>query len=124
VNELEIEAIKAIVLPFLQALASGGLAGLMGYMKQEELGTSWKVIFTRKFWERFEPTKALKTVLVSMITYGVAYTFGWIPSTVEEVGIMTLIVYGVDALVKFIVRRTPISKAWNWLKTQALEIFT
>lgn len=121
--EIEIEALKAIVLPFLQVLASGGLAGLMGYMKDEELGESWKVIFTRKFWEKFEPTKAIKTILVSMIVYGIAYVMGWTPTTIAEVGILTLVVYGVDALVKVIVRRTPLVRAWNWLKAQALDIF-
>jgi len=120
---LEIEAIQAIVLPFLQAMLSGGLAGLMGYMKQEELGTSWKVIFTRKFWEKFEPTKAVKTIIVSAVVYTIALAFGWVPSTIEEVGIMTLVVYGVDALMKFIVRRTPLVKVWNWLKEEALKVY-
>lgn len=118
-----IEITEEIVKALLQAIASGGLAGLMGYMKQEELGTSWKVIFTKKFWEKFQPTKALKTVLVSMIVYGIAYYFKVAPQTIEEIGLMTFIVYGVDALVKFIVRRTPLVRAWNWLKVQALEIF-
>ena len=108
---------------FVQAIMSGGLAGLMGYMKQEELGTSWKVIFTRKFWEKFEPTKALKTIFIAMTVYGVSFYFGMNPNTFEEVGVMTLIVYGVDALVKFIVRRTPLVTAWNWLKEKALGIF-
>jgi len=118
--EITVEMLKA----FLQAIMSGGLAGLMGYMKQEELGTSWKVIFTRKFWEKFEPTKALKTMLISVIVYGISFYFGVKPATTfEEVGVMTLIVYGVDALMKFIVRRTPIVSGWNWLKEKALEIF-
>ena len=118
--EITAEMLKA----FLQALMSGGLAGLMGYMKQEELGTSWKVIFTRKFWEKFQPTKALKTIIISVIVYGVSYYFGVTPSsTFEEIGVMTLIVYGVDALMKFIVRRTPIVTAWNKLKEKALQVF-
>lgn len=117
-----LETIKAVILPFLQALASGGLAGLMGYMKMEELGNSWKVIFTRKFWEVFEPTKALKTILISMIVYGIAYVYGWTPAFVEGLTIMTFIVYGVDALIKLIVRRTPLVRAWNWLKKKALGI--
>jgi len=121
---MELEALKAIVLPFLQALASGGLAGLLGYMKQEELGTSWRVVLTRKFWEKFKPTKAIKTIIISMIVYGIAYSFKVGPTDVfTEVGVMTLIVYGVDALVKFLVRRTPLVRAWNWLKEQALGIY-
>jgi len=116
---MEVEIIKA----FLQAVASGGLAGLMGYMKQEELGDSWKVIFSRAFWERFEPMKAVKTIVVSMVVYGVAYAFKITPQTLEEMGAMTLIVYGADALCKLIVRRTPIVRVWNWLKEKALEIF-
>lgn len=119
-----LETIKAIILPFLQVLLSGALAGLMGYMKQEELGKSWKVIFTRKFWEQFNPVKAIKTIFVSMVVYGIAYATGWgVPDTYAEVGIMTLVVYGVDALVKFIVRRTPLVRAWNWLKEKALSIY-
>lgn len=120
---MEVEAIVAIVLPFLQALATGGLAGLLGYMKMEELGDSWKVIFTRKFWTTFKPIKALKTILISMAVYAIAYKYGVTVSTLEEIGIMTLIVYGVDALVKFIVRRTPLIRAWNWLKDKALEVY-
>ena len=117
--EITVEMVKAL----LQAIMSGGMAGLMGYMKMEELGDSWKVIFTRKFWEKFEPTKALKTVIISMIVYGIAYAFGGTPTTLEEIGVMTLVVYGVDALMKVIVRRTPIVRVWNWLKEQALDIF-
>jgi len=37
---------------------------------------------------------------------------------------MPLIVYGVDAFVKLIVRRTPLVKAWNWLKSKALAVFS
>ena len=117
--EITVEMLKA----FLQALMSGGLAGLMGYMKQEELGDSWKVIFTKKFWEKFNPVKASKTIIISVIVYGVIYVFGGTPTTLEEIGVMTLVVYGVDALMKLIVRRTPIVRAWNWLKEQALDIF-
>lgn len=119
---LEVE-IEAVVLPLLQALLSGGIAGLMGYMKQEELGDSWKVIFTKKFWDRFDPVKALKTVLISMAVYVIAYQFGWTPKTIEEIGVLTFIVYGVDALVKVIVRRTPLVRAWNWLKEQVQPVF-
>ena len=120
---MELETIKAIILPFLQAVATGGAAGLMGYMKQEDLGDSWKVIFTKKFWEKFDPVKALKTILISIIVYGIAYSFKVTITTIEEIGVMVFITYGVDALVKFIVRRTPIVRAWNWLKEQALEVF-
>jgi len=83
-----------ILIEFLKAIASGGLAGLMGYMKQEELGTSWQVIFTRKFWEKFEPTKAMKTIIISIIVYAIAYIFNATPQTIEQMGVMTLIVYG------------------------------
>jgi len=119
---MDFESLKAIALPILKAIMSGGLAGLMGYMKQEELGTSWKVIFTKKFWEKFEPTKALKTIIISMVVYGIAEAFKVSPKTLEEIGVMTLVVYGVDALVKLIVRRTPLVRAWNWLKEQAKSI--
>ena len=117
------EEIKLYVLPLLQAVLSGGLAGLIGYMKQEELGTSWKVIFTKKFWTVFDPVKALKTVLISIAVYVLAYRLGWTPKTIEEIGVMTFIVYGVDAIVKLAVRRTPLVKVWNWLKEQVLPVF-
>lgn len=121
---MEIEVLKTIILAFLQALASGGLAGLLGYMKQEELGTSWRVVLTRKFWEKFNLTKAIKTILISMVVYGVAYYYNVAPTDVfAEIGVMTLVVYGVDAFIKFIVRRTPLVKAWNWLKEKALNIY-
>ena len=114
---------EEILVAFFKALASGGLAGLMGYMKQEELGESWKVIFTRKFWEKFEPTKALKTITVSVVVYGIAYAFEIQPQTLIDMGVMTTIVYGADALVKLVVRRTPIVRIWNKIKEKALEIF-
>lgn len=121
---MDAETIKTVLLPFLQALASGGLAGLMGYMKMEELGTSWRVIFTKPFWEKFKVTKAIKTIIISVIVYGIAYYYGVAPTDVfAEIGVMTLIVYGVDALVKFIVRRTPLVRAWNRLKELALNIY-
>lgn len=59
-----------------------------------------------------------------MVVYAIAYYYGVTPTDVfAEIGVMTLIVYGVDALVKFIVRRTPLVRAWNWLKDQFLNIY-
>jgi hypothetical protein len=116
---IEIEIVKA----FLQALASGGIAGLLGYMKQENLPLSWKAIFTKEFWSHFEPTKAIKTILVSAIVYGVAFATGMTPTTIEGLGVMTTIVYAVDALVKVIVRRTPLVRLWNAVKAKFQEIY-
>jgi len=94
---------------------TGGIAALVGYMKQEELEPSWKTVLTRDFWWAFDPVKALKTVLLGMII-GAFMAKGITQDVLADFGLMTLITYGVDALVKLIVRRTPIVRAWNWLK--------
>lgn len=115
---------KEALLVALKGAATGGLAALIGYMKQEELGISWKVVFTKKFWNTFDPIKALKTVIIGMIVGAISVTFGYTYNDLVDFGVMTLIVYGVDALTKLIVRRTPIVRAWNWLKEKATSVFT
>jgi hypothetical protein len=109
-----IETLKLIV----SILVTGGLAGLVGYMKQNDLPLSWKAIFSKKFWASFEPTMAFKTIVVAAVVNLVAYAMGLEPDVfvVQETGIMTVIVYFADALVKVIVRRTPLVRFWNWLK--------
>jgi len=105
----------------------GAQAALYGYLKSEELPISWSVIFTKKFWEKFSPEKALKTILLGMV-FG-AFTQGMQflpPEMLADPGTMifinfmnTAIIMGVDQLMKLIVRRTPLVKAWNWLKEKA-----
>jgi hypothetical protein len=96
-------------------------AALYGYLKSEDLPVSWQAIFTRAFWDKFDPIKALKTTLLG----GVIGFF----TTLQMGGFITaenfiffnfanaIMVMGVDQFIKLIVRRTPIVKAWNKLKS-------
>ena len=105
----------------------GGQAALFGYLKSNELPQSWTIILTKKFWATFEPVKVFKTVVLGafMGAFGVFSTLNiqnqWLDPT------ETLIVYnfaysalvmGVDQFIKFVVRRTPIVRAWNWFKAK------
>lgn len=105
----------------------GFQASLIGYLKSEELDQSWSVIFKREFWEKFSPTKALKTVLIGTIIGGFTTGKAYLPieftSSADWIIFANffndVVILGVDQLVKFIVRRTPLVKAWDWLKEKA-----
>ena len=117
----------------------GGQAALYGYLASEELPVSWQAILTRKFWESFSWTKASKTVLlgVMMGILSQGYLFikpeYWATFT-EYTGLPqiplslilnfanTAVVMGVDKLAKFVVRRTPLVKAWDGLKNRVLKV--
>lgn len=127
------------ILPILKSLALGaffgGEAALIGFLKNEELPTSWKIILSKDFWNTFDVVKALKTVLVGMLM-GV-FTQGqmYMPQITEALNVNpsdptllvviatvpSLIVYTVDQLIKLIVRRTPLVKLWDKLKVFALK---
>ena len=103
----------------------GGQAALFGYMKSNELPTSWTVIFRRKFWTSFDPIKAIKTVTIGSVLGGFTRGMSFVPAgtfadpTEEMVFVNfanTAIVMGVDQFIKFIVRRTPLVKLWNTLR--------
>lgn len=105
----------------------GAQAALFGYMKSNELPSSWTVIFRRKFWESFDPVKALWTVslgaLMGAFTRGMTFVpAGTFADPTEEVIFVnfasTAIVMGVDQFMKFIVRRTPLVRMWNALKAK------
>jgi len=112
--EIDLVTMKEFLLVLGKGALTGGVAALIGYMKERDLGLSWKVVLTRDFWERFDPVVALKTVLIGMIV-GAFISKGVTQDVLADFGLMTLITYGVDGLVKLIVRRTPIVRAWNWL---------
>jgi hypothetical protein len=111
----------SIFMNILMGLFFGAQASLIGYMASNDLPQSWTVIFTKKFWSCFEPVKALKTVLLGGImgAIGVVVSLN-LMSSAESIIIVdvlsTITILGVDKLVKFIVRRTPIVTAWNWIK--------
>lgn len=105
----------------------GTQAALFGYMKDENLPLSWTAVFTKKFWETFSPVKAFKTIVLGAFmgafgTFSILNTENkWLDPT------ETLIIYnfaysaivmGVDQFIKFVVRRTPIVRAWNYLKAK------
>jgi len=117
------EIIKGILLGTFY----GGQAALFGYLKSSDLPVSWTIILTKKFWETFEPIKAFKTIVLG----GLMGAFGafsvlnienkWL--TPEETFVVynfaySALVMGIDQFVKFVVRRTPIVRAWNWLKAK------
>lgn len=113
----------------------GGEAALLGYLKSEELPTSWKVLLSKEFWSTFDVTKALKTILIGILLG--AFTQGkiYMPQVIEALGfspsdptflavmvtVPSLIVFAVDGLVKLVVRRTPLVKLWDKLKVFALK---
>jgi hypothetical protein len=104
----------------------GGQAALFGYMKDNDLPLSWTAVLTKDFWAKFDPIKSLKTVLLGALLGGVTQGMSVIPvdlvDPVERIVVMnfanTAIIMGIDQFVKFVVRRTPLVRAWNWLKTQ------
>jgi len=103
----------------------GAQAALIGYLKSDELEQSWRVVLTKKFWESFEPTKAIKTIVVGAAMGGFTQgqIYGIIPADpiVSNFG-YDIIVMGVDQFVKFIVRRTPLVRLWNALKEKVLKL--
>lgn len=127
-------------IPTLEYIATGAFYGaeaaLFGFLKSEELPISWKVLFSKDFWTKFDAVKALKTVLIGMVLG--AWTNGtlYMPQIAEALNVTTsdptylavlatvpsLIVFGVDAFVKFVVRRTPLVRVWNGIKAYALKI--
>lgn len=106
----------------------GGEAALLGYLKSEDLPVSWSAILTKKFWEKFDPIKALKTILLGMIiggyTQGTIFAgqitdpnYAFLNNPIFLSFVYTTLIMGVDQFMKFIVRRTPLVKAWNYLKS-------
>lgn len=132
------EAFEAYI-PTLVIIATGAFYGaeaaLFNFLKSEDLPISWKALFSKDFWTKFDVVKALKTVLIGMLlgafTQGRIYmpqvieALGFSPSDPTFIAIMatvpSLIVYGVDALVKLVVRRTPLMRVWNGIKAYALK---
>jgi hypothetical protein len=117
----------------------GGQAALYGYLASEELPVSWKAILTTKFWTTFSWTKASKTVLLGITLGAISSGYGFIRP--EDWAIFTnytglpqislplllnfantAVVMGADKFIKFIVRRTPLVRAWNWLKDRVLKL--
>ena len=102
----------------------GGQAALYGYLADNDLPQSWSVILTKKFWESFDPVKAAKTVALGALLGGLGAfnalnIIGGAEGVIVTNFVSSIIVLGVDKFVKFLVRRTPIVRAWNWLKAKA-----
>lgn len=126
----ELQPLVPIAVDILKYAAYGGLVALGGYLKSENLPNGWKIVFTKEFWNKFSPTKALKTVMVGIFLG--AFTRGQIYLPIEitqsadflAVSLFTnaVIVLGVETLIKIIVRRTPLMRAWNGLKDAAVSL--
>lgn len=128
-----------LYIPILLHIATGAFYGaeaaLFGFLKSEELPTSWRALLTKAFWTKFDVVKALKTVLIGMLIG--AWTNGslYMPQIAEALNISvsdpmylavittvpSLIVYAVDGIVKFVVRRTPLVRVWDAIKVYALK---
>lgn len=120
-----------LILKILLDLALGAITGaetaLLGYMKGEDLEAGFRAIFTKKFWENFSPPKALKTVLLGAVIG--AFTAGktYLPTDNIEVLAFTnflniALILGVENFVKFVMRRTPLMKGWDWFKQKFLQL--
>jgi hypothetical protein len=119
----------------------GAQAALFGYLASEELPLSWKVILSKKFWETFSWTKALKTVALGATLGAISQGYGFVRPQdwsvfTEYTGLPqiplslllnfanTAVVLGVDKLSKFVFRRTPLITAWNKFKDSILKLLT
>lgn len=123
------EIVKEILVGLGYGAFYGAQAALMGYMKSEDLPQSWSVILTKKFWENFDPIKALKTVTIGALLGAFSRGKIYIPLDASSVEMATLtnfvndiIILGVDQLVKLIVRRTPLVRIWNGFKEKVLKL--
>lgn len=123
-SELVVDILRGI----LTGAFYGAQAALFGYLKSEDLGNSWGVLFKKDFWLKFKPGKAAKTVLVGAILGG--FTSGKVFLPADITGSLDFLVFanffndvvviGVDQLIKLIVRRTPIVRLWNAFKEKVL----
>jgi len=118
---------QAILLQIGVGIFYGIQAAFFGYMKDSGLPVSWTAILTKKFWENFDPIKALKTILLGGVLGGLGafntlnLQAGWLDPV--EAALVYNFAYaaltmGIDQFVKFVVRRTPLIRVWNWLKAQ------
>lgn len=119
----------------------GGQAALYGYLASEDLPVSWRAIFTKAFWEKFSWTKAGKTIFLGIIIGAISQGYNFIdPHSWElfteatglpqiPLGVVlnfayTAAILGFDKFTKFIVRRTPLVKAWDKFKTWIIKVLT
>lgn len=124
-TQLVVDILRGIIV----GMFYGAQASLFGYLKSEDLPTSWKVVLTKAFWEKFKAGKAFKTVLVGAFLGGFTAGKVFLPSTLT--GSVDFIVFanffndvvviGVDQLFKLLVRRTPIVRLWNAFKEKVLH---
>jgi hypothetical protein len=116
---MNIEILKNIALGAFY----GFQAAIFGYLKDENLPKSWSIVFTKAFWTKFSPVKAIKTIIIGagLGAFGVVKTeYNLDIVTINFFN--TIIVTGTDQLVKLIVRRTPIVKVWNAIKAKFLKL--
>jgi len=128
-----------IIIGIVQGAIFGGEAALFGYMKDENLSLSWKVVLTKQFWEKFSWSKAFKTVLLGVTLGAIARGYGFIKpeqwtwftdiTGLPQISLPlimnfanTAVVMGADQFSKFIVRRTPLVRLWNGLKDRVLSL--
>lgn len=120
----ELQPLVPIVVDILKYAYFGAQAALLGYLKSEDLDGGIKALFTKAFWSRFKPVKALKTVIVGALlgafTRGAIYLPISITSSADWIAFSVLfnsaIVLGVEALLKALVRRTPLMRIWNGIR--------
>jgi hypothetical protein len=122
-NKGEKMDIVSILVQILLGMFYGAQASLYGYMSSDDLAKSWTVILTKKFWESFDPVKALKTVILGALMGGlqVFTILNIVPMDVVEKALLvnfvsSIFVLGTQKFINLVVRRTPLVKIWNLLK--------
>jgi len=124
----ELQPLIPIATDILKYALYGAEASLLGYLKSEELPDGWKALFTKEFWSSFDLPKAMKTVFVAfflgIITRGTFYVPAEITQSPDFVALSlflpSMIVLGVETLLKILFRRTPLMAAWNDIKDAAV----
>jgi len=127
---IDLNAMLVVLLDILKYAFFGAEAAFVGYLKGENLPSGWKAIFTKEFWTSFSVPKALKTVILGAILG--AFTRGQIYLPIETLSnpdyiafanfFNLAVVFGVENLIKLVMRRTPLMKGWDYLKERALRL--
>lgn len=115
------------IMDILFGIFFGAQAALLGYLASNDLPKSWTVIFTRSFWTCFSPLKASKTIILGAIMGALGvFTAANVISGEEGIVIMNfasvVVILGIQKLADLIVRRTPLSTAWEKLKAFMLSL--
>lgn len=124
----ELQPLVPIAIDVLKYALYGAEAALLGYLKSEDLPDGLKALLTKEFWSAFDLPKAMKTVFVAfflgIITRGTFYVPAEIRESTDFVALSlflpSVVILGVETLLKIIFRRTPLMRLWNSTKDATL----